>query len=56
MLEKDVFRLVTSVYLAIRIREIVCFELDKEIEKMLLVWSRACGKEKILSPHEDSSL
>ena len=33
MLEKDVFRLVTSVYLAIRIREIVCFELDKEIEK-----------------------
>ena len=41
---------------SIEIREMVSFELGKEIDKgVFFVLSRARDKEKILSPHEESN-
>ena len=41
---------------SIEIREMVSFELGKEIDKgAFFVLSRARDKEKILSPHEESN-
>ena len=39
-----------------KIREMVSFELGKEIEKVCFVLSRECNKENILSLHEESNV